>query len=365
VVIYRRNATRATSWTDPNVRVAVIGGGLAGLGAALDLSEAGADVVVLEAGDRFGGQVRTTRERGFLVEEGADGFAPEQAGLFGLVRDLRLDEDVVAPESLPRLILDPNGRLQAEGCQPRAVPAATLRGGMAKLVQALARRLERKADLRVGNATVALARAVPGWTIYPELGAALVVDAIVLAVPARPAAWLIHPLSPPAARSLAALGTRPLVTVAAAYSRSTVRHPLRASGFAVARDTSDDGLDQCGFVSSVFRGRAPADWVLLRTVMRPARGELVNTTDEGWARAVHAILSPALGLREAPAASWVARWADAIPVVDADYTERIAQARNELQNLGRIELAGAAYDGEGLEGALLSGRAAARRLLAS
>jgi len=309
--------------------------------------------------------VRTTRERGFLIEEGAEGFAPEQTGLLGLVRDLRLDEDVVSPERLPRLILESPGALRHQNGEPSAVPAATLRGGMAKLVQALTRRLERRTDLRVGNAAVAVTRSTPGWTVYPELGAAIVVDAVVLAVPARPAAWLVHPLSPSSARALSELGTRPLVTVAAAYARGAVRHPLRASGFAVAREAADDGIDQCGFVLSVFRGRAPADFVLLRTVMRPARGELVNTTDDGWTLAVHAVLSRALGLQDAPAAAWVARWADAIPVVDDGYAGRVAEARRGLQGLGRIELAGSAYDGEGLEGALSSGRAAARRLLAS
>jgi oxygen-dependent protoporphyrinogen oxidase len=99
--------------------------------------------------------------------------------------------------------------------------------------------------------------------------------------------------------------------------------------------------------------------------MRPARGELVGTTDEGWAEVVHEILRPALGLREAPAAVWVARWADAIPVVGARYASLVAEARTSLRALGRIEIASASYDGEGLDAAIASGRAAARRLLAS
>lgn len=99
--------------------------------------------------------------------------------------------------------------------------------------------------------------------------------------------------------------------------------------------------------------------------MRPARGELVGTTDEGWAEVVHEILRPVLGLQQPPAAVWVARWADAMPVVDDRYASRVAEARTGLRALGRIELAGAAYDGQGLDAALQSGRAAARRLLAT
>jgi len=347
------------------VRVAVIGGGLAGLVAALDLTEGGFDVVVLEAGDRYGGQIRTTRDRGFLIEEGADGFDPNASPAFlGLIRDLRLDGEIIAPDRLPELILDPDGLHQA-GVPAAIAPVATLRGGMASVVLALTRRLGRHVDLRIGNSAVAVTRTRPGWTVYPELGAALVVDAVVLAVPPRPAAWLVHPLSPDAAHALSALGTRPLVTVTAAYPRATVRHPLTAAGFSVAREPAGDGLDHCLFSSSVFRGRAPGDWVLLRTVMRPGRGEFVGIMDEGWADAVHHLLSPTLGITDLPAGAWVARWADAIPLTDEHYETRVAEARTALRALGRIELAASPFEGHGIEGALLSGRAAARRLLAT
>ena len=347
------------------MRVVVVGGGLAGLAAALDLAEAGADVVLLEAGDRFGGQIRTTRERGFLIEEGADGFTHAQSSLRALLRDLHLDEEIIAPEPLPNLVLAVPGCLRPDASLPPTVPPLTLRGGMAMLVQAMTRRLERKADLRIGNAVVAVTRTRPGWTVYPELGAALVVDAVVLALPARPAAWLVHPLSPETGRALAGLGTRPVVTVGAAYPREAVSHPLSGSGFSVPQNPGGDGIERCAFISSVLRGRAPADWVLLRTVMRPARGELIGTTDEGWAEVVHEILSPALGLREPPAAVWVARWADAIPVVGERYDSLVAEARTGLRSLGLIEIAGAAYGGQGLEAALTSGRGAAQRLLAA
>jgi oxygen-dependent protoporphyrinogen oxidase len=283
--------------------------------------------------------------------------------LLGLIRDQRLGDEVVAPEHLPSLVLRADGLHDPRPGMP-ITPAATMQAGMASIIAALTRRLERHVDLRVGNAVVALTRTRPGWTVYPELGAALVVDSVVLALPARPAAWLVHPLSPDAARSLAALGTRPLVTVTSAYSRASVRHPLTAAGFSVARDQGGNGIERCLFVSSVFRGRAPVDWTLLRTVVRPARGELVATTDEGWAGAVHRALSPALGIRELPDGAWVARWADAVPLEDERYGSRVADARTSLRALGSIELAGASYEGGGIDGAIRSGRAAAERILA-
>lgn len=345
------------------MRVGVIGGGLAGLTAALDLAEGGADVMVLEAGDRFGGQVRTTAERGFCIEEGADGFDRAQPSVHALLHDLRLDADIVTPAALPTLVLQPSGTLRDEQTRAHAAPAVTLRTGMAAVIQGLTRRLQRRADLRLGNAAVAITQSTPGWTIYPELGAAIVVDAVVLALPARPAAWLVHPIAPAPARDLAALGTRAVVTVNLAYARAHVRHPLTAAGFVVTRDAGDEGMEACGFVTSTLPSRAPADQVLLRAVMRPGRGQLVSTTDEGWAELVHEALAAALGLRHPPSASWIARWADAIPVKNDRAAARVASARAALRELGRLELAGAAYDGEGLEGALTSGRTAARSLL--
>ena len=56
----------------PDNQVAVVGGGVAGLAAALSLSEAGFDVVLLEAADYFGGGVKQVQP--------FKGFAPVDLG---------------------------------------------------------------------------------------------------------------------------------------------------------------------------------------------------------------------------------------------------------------------------------------------
>jgi len=350
-------------------RVIIVGGGLAGLSAALDLVDGGADVTLLEAGDRFGGQVRTTRERGFLVEEGADGFAPEQLALRGLVRDLRLDDELLIPEDLPTLVLERRNGSRAFRTPPEpvagAVSAITMRHGMSALVRAMTRRLEGRADLRVGSAAVALEQSGTQMMVYPELGPALVADAVVLALPARAAAWLLHPIQAECARALASLNARSLIVTSVAYRRGDVAHPLDAAGFLVPHTPGDEGLEACAFVTSTMAQRAPADAVLLRALLRPARGELASTTDEGWVRAAHTILSPVLGLGAEPVAAWVARWTDAIPMIDAEYKHLLAEAVGELARLGRLALAGAAFGDPGLDGALRSGREAAHRLLSA
>ena len=62
--------------------VVVVGGGIAGLTAALELAEGGAAVTVVESADRFGGKIATSRVDGLVVEAGADSFlAGKPAGL--------------------------------------------------------------------------------------------------------------------------------------------------------------------------------------------------------------------------------------------------------------------------------------------
>lgn len=57
-------------------RVAVVGGGIAGLAAAWELHRHDVDVVVFEAGDRVGGKLRASEVPGveFPIDEGADAF---------------------------------------------------------------------------------------------------------------------------------------------------------------------------------------------------------------------------------------------------------------------------------------------------
>jgi protoporphyrinogen/coproporphyrinogen III oxidase len=62
--------------------VVVVGGGIAGLTAALELAEGGAVVTLVESGDRFGGKIATSRVGGLVVEAAADSFlSTKPAGL--------------------------------------------------------------------------------------------------------------------------------------------------------------------------------------------------------------------------------------------------------------------------------------------
>lgn len=73
------------------VDTVVVGAGVTGLTAAWRLTQAGQDVVVVEARDRVGGRLRTERHGDSEFEIGGQWVSPDQTALSGIVDELGLD----------------------------------------------------------------------------------------------------------------------------------------------------------------------------------------------------------------------------------------------------------------------------------
>lgn len=105
-------------------RVVVVGGGMAGLTAALDLARAGASVSLLEASARLGGCVAPVTPDGLpdgvALDGGAESFATRTTAVADLLADVGLGEDVVAPQRRGAWVLHAGG--------PVPLPAAGLLG---------------------------------------------------------------------------------------------------------------------------------------------------------------------------------------------------------------------------------------------
>jgi protoporphyrinogen/coproporphyrinogen III oxidase len=94
------------------MRLAVVGGGIAGLAAAYEAErlarEKGIEleVVLYEASDRLGGKIWTIRESGYVVEAGADAVIRSKPWALELANELGLGDEMLGtlPASTPALI---------------------------------------------------------------------------------------------------------------------------------------------------------------------------------------------------------------------------------------------------------------------
>ena len=116
-----------------DVETIVIGAGAAGLGAALELRARGSDVLVLDAGDRPGGVMRSERREGFLIERGPS-TTRLPPGAVALLSREGLEAALVkaSPESSARFLLRPEGLVPAP-LSPLAFATTRLLSGAGKL----------------------------------------------------------------------------------------------------------------------------------------------------------------------------------------------------------------------------------------
>ena len=125
------------------MRVAVIGGGIAGLTCARALVAAGVDAHVYEASGRPGGVIATSSEAGFVREHAASSFlGGPPRGALALCRELGVAVDLASKRANHRWIfLDGKLRMLPRG--PRSLATSDLltwRGKLAVLREPLASR---------------------------------------------------------------------------------------------------------------------------------------------------------------------------------------------------------------------------------
>src|SRR5256714_2404831 len=100
-------------------RIVVIGGGISGLAAAYQLTKQRAshgsalEVLLLEAGARVGGTVRTVKRDGFLLEAGPDSFISEKPEALELAKEIGLESRLIETnETHRRSFIVRGGRLR-------------------------------------------------------------------------------------------------------------------------------------------------------------------------------------------------------------------------------------------------------------
>ncbi|WP_430295676.1 protoporphyrinogen oxidase [Sinomonas sp. B1-1] len=90
-------------------RAVVVGGGISGLVAALELRRAGLEVTVLEATDRWGGCIGEHEVAGLTLDSGAESFATRTDAVRTLVDEIGLSRDIIPPHPSGAWVLLPDG----------------------------------------------------------------------------------------------------------------------------------------------------------------------------------------------------------------------------------------------------------------
>jgi oxygen-dependent protoporphyrinogen oxidase len=117
----------------PKVDAVVVGAGIAGLAAALELQDAGCEVAVIDPSDRPGGVMRTDHISGYVIERGPNTFMVG-ADALAFLRRRNMEEQLLRARPASRLrFIYRNGAMVQVPMSPLALVRTPLLGARGKL----------------------------------------------------------------------------------------------------------------------------------------------------------------------------------------------------------------------------------------
>lgn len=268
------------------------------------------------------------------------------------------------PQLVPHLARQRSLLLAARAALPRPAattsPFATLPAGLGTLPQHLAARTA--ADIRLGTTVRELARTPSGWRLTLGSAAApeaLEVDAVVLAVPAAPAARLLAPVVPTAAAELSGLDYASVALVTLVLDG-----PVGGSGSGFLVPAVEGRTTKAVTYFSRKWGHLPqTPFVVRGSIGRYGEAADLQRTDEELVAAVVQDLAAIAGPVPRVLDSRVTRWGGSLPQYAVGHVDLVRRLRDAVARHPRLAVAGAAYDGVGIPVCIRSGRGAARAVL--
>ena len=221
----------------------------------------------------------------------------------------------------------------------------SFKGGMGELVDGLLVKLD--GDLRL-NTPVRSIEANPDGTYSLLLGgdSRLVAHNVILTAPAHTASHLLAGIAPDASKLLGEIRYVSTGTMALAYRREDVPHPLDGFGVVIPRSEGRP-INALTWVSTKFDHRAPDDHVLIRVFFGGSRSpESFELADDDLLAMVRAQLHDLLGIEAEPVFTRVYRWDEANPQYDVGHLEKINTIEAALP--AGVVVTGSAYRGIGV-----------------
>jgi protoporphyrinogen/coproporphyrinogen III oxidase len=333
----------------------------------------------LDASDASGGRqsTRPDPKRGGRADDGDESVASFYRRRFGAAT-----VDLIAAPLLGGIHAGDVERLSMKAVAPRLVDAEgrhgsmlrafrrsrpasggeglfkSLASGMGELVSAIQRRLPAE-SIRFGVDAKAISATQSGFQVQTGTDT-LEADSVIVAIPAHRAAPLLAPVDPALADLCAEVPYVSTVSVALAWPRASVAHPLNGSGFVVARQHSTLRVTACTWASSKWRGRAPAHTILLRVFLGGASDpDAASLSDDELIEIAVRDISSVLGITDAPRLARVHRWMRAGAQHHVGHAARIARIEDRLAALDGLFVAGSGFRAIGIPDCVTDGRATA------
>jgi len=304
--------------------VLILGGGLTGLSAALEVQRIGLPYTLIEVKPRLGGAIASERRDGFVFDGGP--FLLERTENWPWLAELGLSEAVrhFAPYRDGELVCFEHGTQQ--------------------LTDALAARLTGTVLTRMAASSVGVMDGAFGVCL--ENGILQAASGVIAAIPARYAAHLLYDLAPEAALLLDDFRYDPVARVSLGYRKAELPAALPEA----------DGKRLKFLHVFTLPGRVPEGGAYVRAGVRVAPGE--NEAD--WIAAVRAVIGPA-----EPLAAWARYWPEADPL-----TSRLPEFDDTLRTLraalpARVALCGSDYGARRVDEQIAAGQRAAQQVAAS
>jgi protoporphyrinogen/coproporphyrinogen III oxidase len=460
----------------PSVDAVIVGGGIAGLAAAYELSQGAASFVVLERAPRAGGVIVSEEVNGFIVDGGPDSLLIQKPAAIKLCEEIGLGDRLVATK-VPRVAYIQRGgrlhplpaasvlgiptrigpfartklfswsgklrmageiavpprrddadesigafierrfgteartylaepllagihagdvdRLSIRSLFPRLVeaeqkhgsllrafrqpqaetrpPAAgaapavegafkSLPGGLGEMIDALVRAIG-AANVRTGVGVCAITGHRP-FSVRTASGETISARAVVLATPAYATSDLLRDRDGELSRLTGEVPYASAGTVALAFRRDAIAHPLNGSGYVVPK-VEGSGILAASWLSSKWPHRAPENRVLLRTFVGGARDpEAITRTDSELISRSLTALTPLLGISDAPLFTRVFRFDRGNAQHEVGHLARMAAIERALARHPGLFLTGSGFRGVGIPDCVADARATARQVTA-
>lgn len=238
----------------------------------------------------------------------------------------------------------------------------SLPNGLSELIAALTGALG-ASRVRL-NAAVTVIHGTGPFTVHTADGGVVQSRAVLMATPAYVTGALLRDRDAEIARLCAEIPYASAATIALAFRRGAVAHPLNGSGFVVPR-VENAGILAASWLSSKWPNRAPGDQVLLRAFVGGARDpQAPQLEDAALVRRSLDALRPLAGISEAPLFTRVYRWLRGNAQHEVGHLARIDAIDRRLAAHSGVFITGSGFRGVGIPDCVADARATATQMAA-